>query len=124
MKDSLASQRFPFLFSFLLDDGSSSPIKVLVWNVLVGTYFNRLKVGQVVAIRGFRMKLSRAEHVYEITLNPQNPIGSIRLISSPNNLEESTYRSIPPLSLTFQSLSLIKDMPDQRVSNLLCSYFL
>jgi hypothetical protein len=76
------NQRYPFNFSFAIADCSAS-VSVTVWNSLVPRYFRNLKIGDTVALTGFRIKraFSSNDRV-EFSLNPSNPTGIISYLTS------------------------------------------
>jgi hypothetical protein len=117
-KSALRSEmlRAPFSFELLVGDESNEQIKVVLWNTLVGTYFHRVHIGQLVAIRGFRLKHARIDNQFELALNPYNPIGSIRVLEGVYSVEQSVGELIPPITMTVSTIAIIKTMPDESVS--------
>lgn len=112
--------RSPFNFELLLGDSSGEQIKVVLWNTLVGAYFHRLHVGQVVAVRGFRLKQARADQQFELALNPYNPIGSVRVFSDSDaaGLAPSIWERVPPIVMTVSTVAQVATMPDESVFDL------
>jgi len=113
--------RSPFNFELLLGDSSGEQIKVVLWNTLVGAYFHRLHVGQVVAVRGFRLKQARADQQFELALNPYNPIGSVRVFSDADSaagLAPSIWERVPPIVMTVSTVAQVATMPDESVFDL------
>lgn len=107
--------RSPFSFELLVGDESNEQIKVVLWNTLVGAYFHRIHIGQLVAIRGFRLKHARSDNQFELALNPYHPIGSIRLLEGAYSVEQSVGEHIPPITMTVSTIAIIKTMPDDSV---------
>jgi len=110
--------RAPFNFELLIGDASGLQIKLVLWNTLVAAYFDRIMVGHIVAIRGFRLKQARSDAAYELALNPYNPIGTIRLIEDPSEVEDSVAEGVPPLLMTLTPIQEVKTMADGSIFDL------
>lgn len=108
--------RAPFNFELLVGDASGEQIKVVLWNTLVGTYFARLHVGQILALRGFRLKRARSDGHFELALNPYNPIGSVRVFDeSLRGLSKALVDSVPPIVMTVSSVSGVATMAEENI---------
>lgn len=107
--------RAPFNFELLVGDESDEQIKVVVWNTLVGAYFSRVHIGQLVSLRGFRLKHARVDADFELALNPYNPIGSVRVLDRPDSVDADVAEHIPPITITVSTVDIIRTMPDDSV---------
>ena len=108
--------RAPFNFELLVGDASGEQIKVVLWNTLVGTYFSRLHVGQILSLRGFRLKRARSDGHYELALNPYNPIGSVRVFDETlRGLSKDLADSVPPIVMTVSSVSGVAAMAEENI---------
>lgn len=111
--------RAPFNFELVIGDSSREQIKIVLWNTLVGAYFHRLHVGQVVAVRGFRLKPARADQQLELALNPYNPMGSVRVFSDADGgLAPSLWERVPPIVMTVSTVAQVATMPDGSIFDL------
>lgn len=108
--------RAPFNFELLVGDASGEQIKVVLWNTLVGTYFSRLHVGQILALRGFRLKKARSDGHYELALNPYNPIGSVRVFDQRlSGLSKDLADAVPPMVMTISRVSEVAAMAEENI---------
>lgn len=111
----------PFSFELLIGDQSKEQIKVVVWNTLVGVYFSKVDVGQIVALSGYRLKQSRGVvgHLqqWELSINPYNPTGKIRIITHESELDDTLLKGVPLLTMTVSTVAVVKAMKEESVSS-------
>jgi hypothetical protein len=105
--------RAPFSFELLVGDESEEQMKVVLWNTLVGAYFDRVHIGQIISLRGFRLKQARSDAQYELVLNPYNPIGTIRILQEQDAVEQSVGEGLPAVTMTISTVAVIRSMPDE-----------
>ncbi len=69
----------PFFFELLIADNTGT-LKVTVWNAHVRRYWRRVRVGDVIALRGLKLRYQSDCDLVEGSLNTSNPRGQLFLL--------------------------------------------
>jgi hypothetical protein len=106
-------QSFPIRFHFEITDVSGT-VLVTVWNNHAQRYYKSVLVGDVVALTGYRIKISKRNEI-ELAINPSSPLGHIYKLTVANfqGWESPTYMArFPPLNYSYQLSPLYNNLPD------------